>query len=260
VISPVGVRNAWLPLLAGLAIVYAMFQGAAQALASDRGQQGLLVAAIVIATLVAVEGVLFRQSPANALRSLGFGRPAGSGLAVALGLSPMLIAVLPIYATLRNDPLVPNPSWAWLLPGLIAQGGVAEEALFRGYLFGRLRQDRSFWPAARLAALPFVLVHLYLFATLPWPVALASVLLAVTLSFPLAHLFELGGNTIWPPALLHFTVQGAVKVLDLPGDALVPLIWMAASAVLPYLAFLFARPAMAAAARRASPKSFTRPR
>ena len=90
--------------------------------------------------------------------------------------------------------------------------GVAEEALFRGYLFSRLRRNRSFWRASALASVSFVLVHLYLFVSLPWPVALASVLLATIISFPLAHLFELGGNTIWPSALLHFTVQGAVRV------------------------------------------------
>jgi hypothetical protein len=88
---------------------------------------------------------------------------------------------------------------------------------------------------------PFVLIHLYLFATMPWPVALASVLLATVISFPLSQLFELGGNTVWPPALLHFTVQGAVKILEVPGDAIVPLVWMMASAAIPWLAFLFRR-------------------
>ena len=93
-----------------------------------------------------------------------------------------------------------------------------------------------------MAAVPFVIVHVYLFATLPWPVALASVLLSTIISFPLAHLFELGGKTIWPPALLHFTVQGAVKVLELPGDTLMPLVWIGASAAVPWLALSFAVP------------------
>jgi hypothetical protein len=41
-----------------------------------------------------------------------------------------------------------------------------------------------------------------------WPVALAAVGLAVVLSFPLAYLFELGGRTIWAPAILHFRRAG----------------------------------------------------
>jgi membrane protease YdiL (CAAX protease family) len=229
----------WGSLLVGLAIVFVLFQGLAHALTSDRGQAGLPVAAVVIAALLAVERVLFGQSAMSALRSLGFGLPAFSGLSVALAVSVLLLAVIPIYAWMRGAAIVPYPSWPWLVPGLFAQGGVAEEALFRGYLFGRLRRGRSFWRAATLAAVPFVLVHLYLFATLPWPVALASVLLATVISFPLSHLFELGGNTIWPPALLHFTVQGAVKVLEVPSDAFMPVVWMMASAALPYLAFPF---------------------
>ena len=128
--------------------------------------------------------------------------------------------------------------------GPVRAAGIAEEALFRGYLFGRLRRSRSFWRAAALATAPFVVVHLILFATMLWPIALAAVLLSVILSFPLAHLFELAGNTIWAPALLHFTVQGAIKVVELPGDTGLPLVWMAARAAIPSLILLW-RPASA---------------
>jgi membrane protease YdiL (CAAX protease family) len=227
----------WARLLVGLAVVFALFHGLAAALGSDRGQAGLLVAAVVVAALLAVEWALFRQAPAQALWSLGFGRPTVRSILAAVGICVALLAVIPIYAALRGASLTSYPGWPWLLPGLFAQAGVAEEALFRAYLFGRLRHGRSFWHAAALATAPFVLVHLILFATMPWPVALAAVLLSVILSFPLARLFDLGGNTIWAPALLHFTVQGAIKMVELPGDTTLPLVWMAASAAIPYLVF-----------------------
>jgi membrane protease YdiL (CAAX protease family) len=229
----------WCKLLGGLAIVFALFQGLAHALGSDRGQAGVLVAAAAIAALVAAQGLLFGQSFRAALHSLGFVRPAGRGVIVAVGLSLLLLAVLSIYAAIRGASLAAYPGWLWLLPGLFAQGGIAEEALFRGYLFGHLRRGRSFWHAAGLATLPFALAHLYLLAVLPWPVAIASVLLSTILAVPLARLFELGGNTIWPPALLHFTVQGAVKILEVPGDTVMPLVWISASALISYLAFYF---------------------
>ncbi len=232
----------WWKLLAGLAVVFALFQVLGNTLGSDRGQAGLLIAALVVAALIAAERVLFAQTVGAALRSLGFGRPAPTGLFAALGVCLLLIAVIPVYAALRGASLTAYPGWLWLLPGLFAQAGIAEEALFRGYLFGRLRWDRSFWHAAALATVPFVLVHLILFATMPWPVALAAVLLSVVMSFPLAYLFELGGNTIWPPALLHFSAQGAIKVVEMPGDATLPLVWMAASAAIPFLVFLVRRP------------------
>jgi hypothetical protein len=107
-----------------------------------------------------------------------------------------------------------------------------------------LRRGRSFWLAAWLSMIPFVGVHLLLFFTMPLPVALAALLLSAVLSFPLAHLFELGGGTIWPAALLHFVVQGTVKVLVMSGPASsrFPFVWIALSAVLPMLAFVVSRP------------------
>ncbi len=235
-------EDAWVPLLVGLAVVFALFHGLAHAAGSDRGQAGLLVAAAVILALLAVERTLFRVPPAAALKSLGLGRPAIMGLAVAAGLSILLLAVIPGYAALRGTSRAIYPGWMWLLPGLFAQAGIAEEALFRGYLFRRLRGGRTFWNAAGLAAVPFILVHLSMFATLPWPVALAAVLLSTIIAFPLAHLFELGGNTIWAPAVLHFTVQGAIKIMEVPGDQALPLVWMIAAAVVPFGAFLVRRP------------------
>ena len=64
------------------------------------------------------------------------------------------------------------------------------------------------------------------------------------ISFPLAHLFEPGGKTIWAPAILHFVIQGAVKVVIVAdgGETLFPLVWMLASALLPLLVLFVARP------------------
>ena len=78
---------------------------------------------------------------------------------------------------------------------------------------------------------------------MPWPIALAALVLSVVLSFPLAHLFELGNHTIWAPALLHFVIQATVKVVVVSGDsaAVFPLVWMAASALLPQLVLLVPR-------------------
>jgi hypothetical protein len=53
---------------------------------------------------------------------------------------------------------------------------------------------------------------------MPWPIALAALLLSVVLSIPFAHLYELGGATIWAPAVLHFVVQGTIKVITFAGD------------------------------------------
>jgi membrane protease YdiL (CAAX protease family) len=237
-VTPIVTPGQFARLIAGLAVVFLLFHALASALGSDRGQTGFMVCIVVLTAILTADWVLFRQAPATGVQSLGLGRPAARGTVAALGICVVLLALIPAYAVWRGVSLSMHPGWGWLLPGLFTQAGIAEEALFRGYLFGRLRKGRGFWDAAALAAVPFVAVHLILFATLDWPVALAAVLLSTILSFPLARLFELGGNTIWPPALLHFVVQGAIKIIEIPGDAGLPIVWMAASAILPWLAFV----------------------
>jgi membrane protease YdiL (CAAX protease family) len=230
-------------LVAGLALVFAGFQWVATVLASDRGQAGLPIALLVVAALLVVERILFGQPFAAAARALGLGVPARRGLLTAAALGLLLLLVIPVYAHFARAPVALHPGWPCLLAGLFAQAGIAEETLFRGYLFGHLRRRHPFWRAASLSMIPFVIVHLLMFVSLPWPIAAAAMLLAVVLSFPLAHLFELGGGTIWAPALVHFVVQGALKVggVSAASPVALPLVWMAASATIPWLAFLVPR-------------------
>jgi hypothetical protein len=52
---------------------------------------------------------------------------------------------------------------------------------------------------------------------MPVPVAAAATLLSLVMSFPLARLYDLGGGTIWAPALLHFVAQAGPKIAVVPG-------------------------------------------
>jgi membrane protease YdiL (CAAX protease family) len=233
-------------LTAGLLAVYALFHQLAATLGSNRGQAGIRVGTAVVLATIAVQVVLFGQDPRAAIRWLGLGRPTSSGLIAALAIGLLLGLVVPAFALVRGVSVEPYLGWLWLLPGLFAQAGVAEEILFRGYLFRHVREGRPFWRAVLLGLGPFAAVHLVLFRTMPWPIALAAVALAVAATPPLAYLFELGGNTIWGPAILHFVIQGAVKVIQLPGEEspLFPIIWMVACASLPFLVFLVRRPVL----------------
>lgn len=235
-------RAEWGRLTLGLASIYALFQWSALRLGSDRGQAGLGVAAIVVTGTLLVERVWSRRSISSLLRALGLGRPRRQGPAMAVAVSALVLLAAPTYALITGASLTMREGWLSLVPGLFAQAGVAEETLFRGYLFGHLRIGRSFWRAATVSMLPFAAVHLILFVTLPFWLALGALLLAVVTSFPLAQLYELGGRTIWAPALLHFIVQGTVKVVVVSGDApgAFPLAWMMASAVLPLVVLLLA--------------------
>lgn len=240
-------RSGFARLLLGLVVAYAVLQGTAAGLQSIRGEFGLVVAASVVLTLVAAGRTLFTEPLPVAWRALGLGRPAARGVLAAAALSAALVTLLAAQLVTSDTAVRPWPGWPLLAIGIFAQAGIAEEALFRGYLFGRLYPGRSFRRAAVVAALPFILVHLLLFASMSWPVAAASLVLAASMSFPLSQLFELGGKTIWPPAIVHFVAQGALKLIVLPEARMqgIAIAWIVACTVLPWAVFLVPRPRVA---------------
>ena len=197
--------------------VFALFlllHMSASALGSLRGEAGVAAAALVVAGSLVAQRLVFGEAFRRAAAALGLGRPTAVSLWVALGIGIALLLTIPLFAIATNQKPEMYPGWLVLLAGLFAQGGVAEETVFRGYLFGNLRRTHSFWKAAWFSAGVFVVAHLLLFATMSWPIALAATILALVVSFPLSHLFELGGRTIWAPAIVHFVIQGAVKVVE----------------------------------------------
>lgn len=226
-------------VIAGFVAVFALFQWAATALGSDRGQAGLLVAVVVVSATLTVECWLSGGTLGAAARAIGLGVPPLRGLVAASASCASLWFFLTVFVNGSSASLTYDGT-SWMLGGLFAQAGVAEEVLFRGYLFGHFHRHLPFWRACFASMIPFVAIHFWLFITMPWPIALASVLLAAATSIPLAHLFELGGQTIWPPALLHFTIQSVPKLFVPIDDATstFPLTWMAASGILPLLVLL----------------------
>ena len=215
-------------ILLGLLIIFTVFESAARGLGSDRGQAGLIVCAIVIATCLGVESVLFGRSAVHAWRVLGLGLPAARGWMIAFGAVTVLLLILFVVDQADSITIELTADALVLLPGLFAQGGIGEEILFRGYLYRHFRTRRSYRHAATLSMLPFAAVHLLLFLSLPWQIALLGWLVSVVLSYPLAHLFEISGNSIWPPALVHFVIQAVPKVTTISNapDWVLPISWM----------------------------------
>ena len=234
-------KGQWRRMLLGLIVVFALFQWSASALGSVRGEAGVLVGLIVVAATLLTERFLFRKSFKEAAKAIGLGRPKRFGLLAAVAVSAILLLMVPLFLFNTGSSVSFYPGWLSLLPGLFFQAGIAEETLFRGYLFGHIRQRHTFWKAATFAAVPFVLVHLILFYSLPWSLAGASILLAIAMSFPLSKLFEMCGDTIWAPAIVHFVAQGAVKVIVVSGERawLFPFFWIAASALIPLMVYAF---------------------
>jgi membrane protease YdiL (CAAX protease family) len=188
-----------------------------------------------------VEKFLFGKSYKASVRQIGLLKPKMAGIGRAIAIGVLLLLTIPIFGWAKNVSFSFYPQWYLLLPGLFFQAGIAEETLFRGYLFGHLRNRHGFWQAAVFAAIPFVIVHLFLFYSMPWPIATASILLSIAMSFPLSRLFEMSGNTIWAPAIVHFVIQGSVKVVIASGESAwaFPLFWIAVSALVPLIVLCY---------------------
>jgi membrane protease YdiL (CAAX protease family) len=235
----VDARGGLLATFGCFALVWALFDRTAAFLGSVRGEAGILVCAVVLTAATACELALSKRTPVHALAALGLRAPDLRALLWAFALVALLLSFYPVFAAATGAQLSVRADAIPLAIGMLAQGGLAEEVLFRGFLFRRLREGRSFWRAASLAAMAFVAVHSLLFLTLDFALALASLLLSLSLSFPLAWLFERSGDSIWPPAIVHAFLQGAIKLVE-AGEHFfaMAIAWMILGAVLPWAFFL----------------------
>jgi membrane protease YdiL (CAAX protease family) len=80
---------------------------------------------------------------------------------------------------------------------LVVIAPVAEEILFRGYLFGKLRKYIPIWVAILITSLLFGLIHG------AWNVAIDTFALSIVLC-----LLRLSTGSLWAPILLHMTKNG----------------------------------------------------
>ena len=59
-----------------------------------------------------------------------------------------MVAFIPLYAFLTQSDIHLQDHWLWILLGILTSVRIAEETLFRGFVFNFLRRDRPFWRAA----------------------------------------------------------------------------------------------------------------
>ena len=131
-------------LTAGFAAIYLVLERTAAQTNSLFGEYGALICGLVVVAALLVERLLFGRTPRQALRALGFGRPTRRGLLAALLASLALLAYVPIFALVTGQPVALRDGWLWIALGIFLQGGIAEELLWRGYLFRHLRATRTF--------------------------------------------------------------------------------------------------------------------
>ncbi len=169
---------------------------------------GFWAASIVtVGALLVLEILVFKQTLKGAFRFLGFGRPDRRTFLLTALIGLFALLFFPIFSAITGASFSVPDNWLWKLSGIVAIHGIAEEVLFRGFLFHHLRTGRTFDRAAFLALLVFAIAHVYLFTYMSVPVALFATLLSLASAYPFAYLFERGNNTIWAPALLHTIIH-----------------------------------------------------
>lgn len=80
---------------------------------------------------------------------------------------------------------------------LVVMAPIAEEVLFRGYLFGKLRKHLRLWVAILITSLLFAIVHFQ------WNVGLDVFVLSIVLC-----LLRVISGSLWPSILLHMMKNG----------------------------------------------------
>lgn len=227
-------RISTLPFLLGFALLYGVLGGLSEFDATGRHGLGIL-GAVLLATVLVV-GRLERTGPRSTVRGLGLDRPGGRAVLVALGVGVLLQGVFPLAGAMTGATFALRPGWPWLLLGIFAFHGLAEELVWRGYAFARLRRGRSFG-AAVIATMPLIAAtHLLIVVRAGVAVGVAAMLVAAVTSLPFAHLYELGRRTIWAPAVLHTAID-SFKLVTIPDDVTVSfsLTLAAASLTIPLL-------------------------
>ncbi len=173
--------------------------------------------------------------------ALGLGRPTARGLFAGLVVSALVLCFYPLYVLATGTELPLRSDWLWLLIGLFAFNGLAEELAWRGYVFRRLRARRSF-RAAVLWTMPLLAVtHVPIVLSNGLVVGAFAMLVAAVTCAPFAYLYERARNTIWAAAMVHASID-AFKLVEVPsGEAAIgfSIALSMVSLVLPLAVFAF---------------------
>jgi membrane protease YdiL (CAAX protease family) len=178
-----------------------------------------LLGVVGIGGIAVAERMLFGPGWRRTVAALGFVAPRPRAVAAAVVASLPMWLFLPGYGWLGGERFPLDRDWPGILLGVILVNGIAEEVIHRAFIFGHLREIQPFRASATRAAVIFGLQHLYLLVTTGAVAGTASVLLALVVAFPLAFLYERGGNSLAGPAILHSSSNAPMMLFVIPDTA-----------------------------------------
>jgi membrane protease YdiL (CAAX protease family) len=235
-------------IIIGYIIIYGVLELSAKFLGDlIKPENALIVMACVLTCAVLVEIFLFKNKFSSLVKLLGLNKPSTSSIIAALVITGILFSCYPLITYLTGYTFVVPADWAWLAVGVFALHGVAEEVLYRAFLFRRLRERFSFWKAGWIAVLFFAVAHIPIIISQGLLVGGMAVILSIASSFPLSWLYEKGNDTIWAPAIVHAAIDTVIPILAAAGmnesTQIAVSLWMVVSIIVPYSAFLLLKKA-----------------
>ena len=237
-------RN-WLPFLIGFGLLWGTLALLGEIGAGGLWPVGVLLAVAAVAVLV--DRLIVRTLWRRSVRNLGLTRPGWRPVALAAAVSALVLLVFPLTTLVTGAGLGLERDWPVILIGVIAFNGLAEEIIWRGYTFRRLRVGRSFARTV-LLTMPLVAVsHIPIIIGNGLVVGIGAMLVAAVTSIPFAYLYETGRGTIWAPAVLHSAID-SFKVVVMPASAAMTfsLLLISVSLTVPLLVLVVRRRALTA--------------
>jgi membrane protease YdiL (CAAX protease family) len=198
-----------------------------------------LIAFGVAAAIVTIgQVVVYRTPAAEVARAIGLGRPVAKAVGVAVLVGGLVIAGYLLGARALGVELQLRAEWPLVFIGALLFHGLAEELVWRGFVFGRLRDTRTFRRAVVLSIPLIALTHVPIFIANGPIVGSVALLTAAITCLPLAYLYERGGRTIWAPAIVHGMV-GAWQLFERTYPMSFSMVVMVVTIGVPLLAFAF---------------------
>lgn len=203
----------------------------------------IIVSFSVVSILLLLNKWLYAKTTKNAAIGIGLKSISINSIIPGLSLSLLLLLMYPLLGYIFNTTISIHKNWLWNAMGLLLTAGIAEEVLFRGFLFGKLRETMNFRKAAIMSIAAFSMAHLLMFTYMDWTIALPSTLLAIGLSVPFAYLYEKAENSVWSAALVHASIRtiGMLFVTEEENYIALVLSWMVTSLLIPNILLLFSK-------------------
>jgi membrane protease YdiL (CAAX protease family) len=198
--------------------------------------------ALGVALLILATGEIlaFGANPRTVLLTLGYGRPDDRAIVLALIVGAAVILGYLAGAAALGIQLDLRPNWPLVLVGALLFHGLAEESVWRGFVYRHLREGRTFGRAV-LVTIPFIaLTHVPIIASNGWLVGALALLTAAVTCVPLAYLWDHGPATVWAPAIVHGMV-GAWQLFDRTYPVTFSVVVMVVTLTVPLLVFPIGR-------------------